>query len=285
MKLIMLATDFSERSDRALRRATLLARETGAAMMVVHAVDDDRPKYIVDRDRENAETLLRRLISTLEEVDTVRAEMRVILGEASEAILLAAREETPDLLVIGPHRRQIFRDVFVGTTAERTIRSAQCPTLMANAAPVGSYQHILMTTDLSDRSQDFVAAYMRLQPARSARQSILNVFDAPMLRLVMSHEIPAEEKAAHLKDQRTKASQKLSAFLVSAEATVFKPILRHEVSNASGEILAAASEAGADLVVVGTQSKKGVERFLLGSVAERVLRDAVVDILALPFGR
>ena len=138
MQHIMVATDFSERSDRALRRATLLARETGAALTVLHAVDDDRPRRIVEHEQEDAEALLTRLTATLQEVDGVKAAMRVILGEASEAILLATREDTPDLLVIGPHRRQIFRDVFIGTTAERTIRSARCPILMANAAPVGA---------------------------------------------------------------------------------------------------------------------------------------------------
>ena len=72
MKHIMVATDLSERSDRALRRATLLARETGAALSVVNAVDDDKPRHIVERERDDADALLRRLTATLQEVDGVR---------------------------------------------------------------------------------------------------------------------------------------------------------------------------------------------------------------------
>ncbi len=281
----MVATDLSERSDRALRRATLLARETGAALSVVNAVDDDKPRHIVERERDDADALLRRLTATLQEVDGVKAKMQVIMGEASEAILQAARENTPDLLVIGQHRRQIFRDIFVGTTAERTIRSVGCPTLMTHAVPVGAYRHVLLTTDLGEASRDAMAAYLKLPLAKQARQSILHVFDVPMLRLFMSHEIPADKKAAHVEDQRAKASRQLSEFLVSAEATDFDPILRCNSTNTSGEILAAAAEAGADLVVVGAQSKQGLERFILGSVAECVLRDARLDILALPSSR
>lgn len=43
MKKIMFATDFSERSDRALRRAVILARAHDAVLEIVHVVDDDRP--------------------------------------------------------------------------------------------------------------------------------------------------------------------------------------------------------------------------------------------------
>ena len=55
----------------------------------------------------------------------------------------------PDLLVIGSHRRQILREVFVGTTAERTIRTAVCPVLMVNASPTTNYQHIMRTSALT----------------------------------------------------------------------------------------------------------------------------------------
>ena len=41
MQRIMLATDFSERSDRALRRTVLLAKAHGAVLDLVHVVDDD----------------------------------------------------------------------------------------------------------------------------------------------------------------------------------------------------------------------------------------------------
>ena len=47
MKQILVATDFSERSHRAVRRARLLAREPGARLLLLHVVDDDRPQRLV----------------------------------------------------------------------------------------------------------------------------------------------------------------------------------------------------------------------------------------------
>ncbi len=54
MRTIMFATDFSERSDRALRRAVILAPAHGAALEIVHVVDDDQPRRIVDHEVNDA---------------------------------------------------------------------------------------------------------------------------------------------------------------------------------------------------------------------------------------
>lgn len=281
MRRILVATDFSERSDRALRRATLLARQSGASLAIVHGLDNDRPPRIVDREQREAETLVRELSTAVQDVDGVECTARVILGEASQAILQAAREDTPDLLVIGSHRRQIFRDVFVGTTAERTIRAATCPTLMANAAPVGPYRHVLMTTDLSEVSRDAFATYMKLEFAKQARQSALHIFDVPALRHALSAELPKGAREAYIEDRRAAAACELAEFLASMEAAGIHPLLRCETNIVSHEILAAAGEARADLIVVGTHSKRRIERLLLGSVTERVLRDSTIDVLAI----
>jgi nucleotide-binding universal stress UspA family protein len=284
MNRIMVATDFSERSDRALRRATLLARQSGASLILVNAIDDDRPQHIFKEEKRQAEALLRELASTVRSVDGVECEARVVLSEPSEAIGQAARDIAPDILVIGPHRRHIFRDIFIGTTAERTIRAASCPVLMVNAAPVGPYRHFLATTDLSEASGNAIAAYSRLKLAEQALQSVLHVFSAPLLHLAVSRAMAKEERQSYIDDERKKASLALSKFMKSAKVSGFKPVLRHEDTTAKAEILAAAEEMRSDLILVATHSKRGLERYLLGSVTEQVLRDSPVDVLAIPPG-
>ena len=282
MEKIVVATDFSERSDRALRRATLLARETGASLALVHGLDNDRAPRIVEREMREAETLLRELISTLQSVDGIKSTARVILGEPSQAILEAARVDVPGLLVIGPHRRQIFRDVFVGTTAERTIRLASCPVLMVNAAPVGPYRHVLVTTDLSEVSREAIGAYAKLNLAEQARHSALHIFDAPALRLALSPELPKDEREDYIEERRAAAGRDLTSFLATTKATGIQFLLRYGANLASHEILEAAVETHSDLIVLGTHSRRGLKRLLLGSVTERVLRDSAIDVLVLP---
>lgn len=281
MKTIMVATDFSERSDRALRRATLLAKRSDAAISLVHVVDDDQPRRIVDAEREATAQLLREQAATLKDVDGVVCHARVILADPFAGIAQAAEEDAPDLLVIGPHRRQALRDVFVGTTAERTIRSVGCPVLMANAPPVGPYRHVLLATDLSEHSRHAANLFTGLDLAPGARLLVLHVFDAPALRLAMSHTLSEEERREHLEEARTEADNALAAFVRNLHGRWSKRIVQYEETSTAHEILAAAEEFTADLIVVATR-RTGLAKVFLGSVAEKILRGSHRDVLAVP---
>ena len=282
MKKIMVATDFSERSDRALRRATLLARQFKATMMLVHVVDDDQPRRIVDTERDEASTLLRQMAATLRDVDDVACETRVILASPFAGIAQAVTEAAPDLLVIGPHRRQVLRDVFVGTTAERTMRSVDCPVLMANATPAGHYRHVLQTTDLSDGSRDALLRFQALGLGEHARTSLLHIYDAPAPRLAFSHSIPQDDQKGYLDDEQRNAALELARFLSSMDLARLPQIVRYEASPAPHEILKAAGEEQADLIVMSTHGRSGLAKMLIGSVTEQVLRTAQIDVLAIP---
>lgn len=282
MKKLLVATDFSERSDRALRRATLLARQFEAKLEVVHVVDDDQPKRVVDADYDQASQLLRQLTETLRDVDGVDCDMRVILAPPFAGIVRAAEELGPDLLVIGPHRRQVLRDVFIGTTAERTIRSVTCPVLMVNASPAGRYRHVLQTTDLSDGSRDALRRLPALGITKNEMTSMLYVFDAPALRLAFSGSIPQEDQTHYLEDEKRAASRDLAKFVIASGLGGCQQVVRYEASAAQHEILKAAAEEQADLIVLSTHGRSGMAKLLIGSVTEQVLKNSTIDVLAIP---
>ncbi|WP_417247940.1 universal stress protein [Celeribacter sp.] len=282
MKKIMLATDFSERSDRALRRATLLAKKFGASLSIIHAVDDDQPSRIVESESVEASTLLRQLQDTVQTVDGIPCESRVVLADAFVGIAQAVDEEAPDLLVIGPHRRQALRDVFVGTTAERTIRSVACPVLMVNAPPVGPYRHVMLATDLSSGSKRAVDTCFDLGLTDGVDVSFLHVYDAPAVRLTMSHTIGPEGKDAYLEELRSDAAKDLAQFVRQTNLRSSRQLVRFWDHAPADEILKATQEHSVGLVVLGTEGREGVAKFVLGSVAEAVLRKADCDVLAVP---
>jgi len=282
MKKILLATDFSERSDRALRRATLLARQFGASLALIHVVDDDQPRRIVEAEQEEAARLLRQMAATLREVDGVACETRVILASPFAGVATAVADLAPDLLVIGPHRRQILRDVFIGTTAERTIRLVHCPVLMVNAAPAGTYRHVLQTTDLSEGSRDALQRFAALDIAGRSRTTLLHVFEAPALRLAFSHAIPKDGEEVYLEDEARKAASELADFVSTAGLADVRQIVRRNATAAQHEILKAAESEAADLIVLSTHGRTGLTKLLIGSVTEHVLRASTVDILAIP---
>jgi len=285
MMNIMMATDFSERSDRALRRTTLLARRFEASMTLVHVVDDDQPRRIVEVETAEAEKLLHELAGTVRGVDGLGCSTRLLEADPFAGIVQASKDEPPDLLVIGPHRRQLLKDAFAGTTAERTIRSVACPVLMVNAPPVGEYRHVLQTSDLSDGSRVALQRFGELPVGEHARNSILYVFDAPALRLGMRDSMSREEQARYLEDEKREAARELSDFMTTAKLRRAERILRYEETAVPNEILKAAAGEEVDLIVLATHGRSGLAKLFLGSVTQQVLRVSPVDVLAIPPAR
>lgn len=212
MQRLLCATDFSERSDRALRRAVLVARAEKAELDLVHVVDDDRPKRLVDHEATDAWALLRQQMATLGSVDGVKGRSDVILADPFEGIVRATEERRPDILVLGPHRRQFLRDAFVGTTAERAIRKVACPVLSVNGPPVSPYRQILLTTDLSEASKAALQRYFDLGIFAAANHAILTVFDVLALRLAMSDSLPREDRDHHVATEAAEARKSLATF-------------------------------------------------------------------------
>lgn len=282
MKKILVATDFSERSERAVRRAALLARQFGATIVLLHVVDDDQPRRIVDAEHEESNALLRQTAATLRDTDGVVCEARVILASSFAGIIQAVEEMRPDLLVIGSHRRQLLKDVFVGTTAERTIRLVNCPVLMVNAPPAGNYRHIMLTTDLSDGSRDALQRVSELRIGEDARNTLLHIFDAPALRLVMVDTMTKVDQDDYLAAERKKAMRDLAGFTSSANFGKAAPMVRYKAKATHQEILKVAEAEKADMIVLSTHGRTGLAKLLIGSVTQKVLRTSSIDILAMP---
>lgn len=282
MKTIMVATDFSEQSDRALRRATLLSRQFAANMVLVHVVDEDQPRHTIASERPKADKLLRDLATTLQSVDDITCESRVLVAAPFAGIAAAVEELAPDLLVLGPHRRQLFSGVFVGTSAERIIQSVACPVLTVNSLPAGHYRHVLLTSDLSDGARDAVLRFATLGIGEHALNSLLYVFDAPALRLALGSTMSSDGMEDYLRFQREDAARDLSIFVASTTAGRAEQIVRQDKTTVPTEILKVAAEIEADLIVIATQSQSGMTKLLLGSVAQKVLRTSPLDVLVIP---
>lgn len=85
-----------------------------------------------------------------------------------------------------------------------------------------------------------------------------------------------------LMDIQNQASEKLinsitSKFGEGIEVTHFS-----EYGDTADGIIACCDEFGADMIVIGTHSRTGIDRFLMGSVAEHVVRNAHVPVLVVP---
>lgn len=285
MSLIIAATDFSTRSQRALRRAGRLARQTAAELTLVHVVDDDQPEALVDLERREADKFMNEQIGSLAELRDLRCRAVVTTGEAFEGILEMAKSASADLIVMGSHRKQILRDIFVGTTIERVIRTGPHPVLMVNTDTELPYRYVVAGVDMSEPSAHAIKTAKALGLVDNANLTVVHAFIAVAKGKLYVANASKDQIDDYVAQERLQASEELIAFLTSQGLRGSRWSHRVEEGGAFEVISNVVEETVPDLVVIGTHGRSGVVKMLLGSVAEEALRSLDVDILAVPPAR
>lgn len=282
MNRILAATDFSPRADLALARAALLARLNQVPLDLVHVIDPDRPRPLVEAEAMLSRDLLERQAERLASEHGIEVGRQLYENEAFLGICNAIEQLEPDLLVIGAYRRRLLQDIFIGTTAERSIRRSHKPVLVVNGQAHGDYTHILAALDLSDNSVAVLRFIRALGLNREAMISVAHLFEAPAIGSLSMCSSTKEEIRQYLAAEQAEASEALEALLQRAEAGRVQRILRPMELPIEREIEKAADELGADLVVIGAGASSGSARMILGSTTLEILRTSRRDILVVP---
>ncbi len=194
-------------------------------------------------------------------------------------ITRAAAELTSDLVVTGSRGRGQLASMLLGSVANEVASHAPCPVLVARSAQVS---RLLVATDGSPSANAIPAwldraGILRDLPADAVAVSIP---DAPAFELVVGlYTLGNERLAAKRRDLRDqyRADAEGIAERLTAIGIPTRPHIR--AGNPAHEILAAASDLGADLIVTGSRGLEGLEGLLLGSVARNVLLHALCSVL------
>jgi universal stress protein E len=279
---ILVATDFSTRSQRALRRAGLIARERNAKLTLVHVVEDDQPRALIELERREASKFLDEQIHSVAELRGVRCSFLIGSGAAFDGIMETARISSAYLIVMGSHRRQLLRDVFVGTTIERVIRSGVYPVLMVNNAVDHAYKRVLAATDMYEVSARAIRISETLGIDDKADLTLVHAFSALAAGKMSLADANANSLNAYVDEERRRANADLSAFIEANQFGDKKWSRYVELGNPFEVISRVVQEKMPDLLILGTHSRSGVQKFFLGSVAEEALRALDVDILVVP---
>ena len=279
---ILVATDFSMRSHIALRRAGLIARERSAILTLVHVVEDDQPRSLIELERREASKFLDEQIHSLAELRGVRCSFLLGSGAAFDGILQTARISSADLIVMGSHRRQLLRDVFVGTTIERVIRSGTYPVLMVNNAVNHAYRKVLAATDMSEVSSWAIRVGESLGINDKADLTLVHAFSALNAGKMTLGDANASAINAYVDEERRRANADLSTFIKANRFGAHKWSRCVELGTPFEVISRVVQEKMPELLILGTHSRSGVLKFFLGSVAEEALRGLELDILVVP---
>ena len=270
---ILAATDLSTRGERALGRALRLRRRFGAQLTVLHVVEDELPEPIASRRAEEARELIDgQLRARGEPPDVEATAVEVAFGTGYAAVIQRAQALGAGLTVLGSHRENTWRDLFLGSTIERVLRQGSTPVLTAKHEPSADYQRVLVAVDFSVYSRRALEFACRLVP--DGEFVVLHGYDLPFAGFLSE---PPPREAVLLEGEILEQMRALLRDLPIAPGRM-RPEVR--LGGALPSVEAAVGEFAPDLLVVGTHGRAGVARALLGSVAERLLRRPRCDVLA-----
>lgn len=283
MKALMLATDLSNRSDRALRRAAQLARQFDCPWTLLHVVDDDQPQRRIELETAQVRRYLDEQLDFFTELAGRAPEVWVEVGDPAQHIADCTRWADIDLLVVGSHRRNPLRDIFVGTTLERLLRTSHVPILLVNRPTEHDYRMPLLALDCSLASAQAARAAHALGLLPETGAKALHAFDPLAGAMLLAAgagagTIPGDYAA----DERRRATAGLDAFLLKEELEGLIDQRLIEEGQPMTALRRVLEREPVDLLVMGTRGLTGMKRILIGSVADAAIRELDCDILAVP---
>jgi nucleotide-binding universal stress UspA family protein len=282
---ILAATDFSTRSNRAVRQAGLLAQASNARLHLVHVVDDDQPPELVNMEQREAERILVEQVSSMPELRDVDCNRNVISGDPFDGILRAAADVSADLVILGAHRRQLLRDIFTGTTIERVMRLGSFPVLMVNNEAQRRYENVIAAVDMSSPSANALQVAVATGLISDAGATLLHAIVAPAKGKLFVGGATQASINEYVDEERAIARDEMAAFVVANDLGKQHWFLRVDEGSPTEVISRAVSELRPDLLVMGTHGRSALLKVLIGSVTEEALRSLNVDILAVPPAR
>lgn len=287
IRSILAATDFSPPGEQAVERAAVLAREHGATLHLLSVMPPitwqavgrvlfEHPliteKQLFDATKKRLDEVAAGCTSR----HAIAVHTHVDIGLPHECIANYTQKQGIELTVLGPHAGNAAKDLFIGSTALKTLHGCTKPVLVAHGSPDQPYRTVLVAVDFSGISQRAIEAAEQLAP--QAEIHAIHVFDALFEGKLRYAGVDEEEIQQYVNSVGHEATEMMNDFLrrLGREGTI-EPSVRN--GHPSRTIIDEAQVVNADLIVMGKHSRTGVEKLMMGSVAESVLSSLDRDLL------
>lgn len=272
---ILLATDLSARSDRALDRALQLAEQHQTKLIVVHIMAPGGGRLTAPSWRRLApdHKLLaeRHLAEDLADCK-VPAEVMILTGDPVKCITEAAETHNCSLIVTGVARDETLGRLLLGNTVEKLARNARQPILVVKSRPRHAYKNVLVATDFSEGSRQALSA--GLSVAGDAPLTLFHAYNVPF----QGKNSPEDSVARSFHNT---AQENAKVFVACTPELNGRPAPKLVLQPGQPEALLSeyVFNERCELVVTGTHGLTGILRTAIGSVAERLLEALPCDVL------
>ncbi|MGE5443231.1 MAG: universal stress protein [Ignavibacteriales bacterium] len=297
IKKIVWATDGSKESDEALNYARLFAQRFNSEIISISVIpmtksllsyysrEPDSELYRwVDKAAEEHKT---RFASIADELSTqgLRFRGEILKGEPNKEIVGLAGSEKADLIVMGKRGHGLIDRILVGNTTIKVLRESNIPVLaVGKKDKEGAIEirNILVPVDTYEKTDSALNYAIDLARNINASISVLYALSAYYYETyyvdVMKNLIKfySDELARRVKEVKLKRGiGDGGTFTLEINTEVIEGI------SPSVTIVEYASSKNTDLIVMNTHGRKGIKRFILGSITEKVIQESPCPVLAL----
>lgn len=286
---ILVPVDGSDGAERASRHALAIAAATGATVEFLHVVDAGGLGALGSRlDPEVVRERGRTILATARELADdagLDATTELREGRSHEEILAYADERGCDLVVMGRRGAGGAADRLLGGVTDKVLRAGRVPVLVVprtdlTAAGSIEYRRVLLSTDGSDCAMAAAEWGARLSAAVGATVHVVSVVDVQAAGGLFDAGGVSESFVEQLESRGESA---VSAMVDRVAAVTDRPVETAVVRGRPHEALARYVEReDVDLVAMGAHGRSGVQRMVLGSVTDRLLRTVDVPVLVVP---
>ncbi len=269
MKRILVPTDFSPQADNALKVAAHIATKNNAEIYLEHSLDlpshlaisgnsSAKPEsiYFIKLANQKFEEVLKR--DYLLDLDIHQA---IGHGEIYDDVQLTVKDKDIDLIVMGSHGTSGFKEMFIGSNAEKVVRTSKIPVLVIkNEYDIFDIKDFVFATDFAEECR---------KPFNQAQKFAKDV-DAKMHLLFVN--TPNDFKTT------AEINGIMANFLKGMNAENYTTNIYCDSSIEKG-ILGFATAIKAQLIGMSTHGRKGLSHFFNGSISEDLVNHANMPVI------
>jgi nucleotide-binding universal stress UspA family protein len=270
MKKILIPTDFSDHAEYALKVAAQIAKKNDGEIILLHMLElphqgsdavgsgSDIPEIMFFKN-----AAIRKLEDLMDEdyLDGIKVSEVVQFELAFDGILKVSQINNVDLVVMGSHGASGYKEMFIGSNAEKVVRNSEVPVL------------IIKKEENDFQVDDFVFASDFADEVKKPFSKVVdfaNKFDATLHLVTIN--TPNNFKSTSI------AEETMNNFLKGFEV---KKVVTHVYNETNVEkgILNFANSIDADLIGMSTHGRKGLSHFFNGSISEDLVNHATRPVV------
>lgn len=297
LRAILVPLDGSVFAEQALEVGASLARKAGAALHLVSvhepipvaAMPLEMPVELSDYDergRSNLADYLESVSARVRESHGLTVTRDVLTGRPALSLCEYVEARDVDLVVMTTHGRGGPSRWWLGSVADGMLRHLAAPVLLLHprdAPHPHQFGHLLLALD-GEIEEPLVEAALALSGTSELPRWVLSRVVEPSVPMLSglaarpAHLPPTwnERRQIEARNHLGRLADRLRARGVNATPQV---LIGRGVAS---QVLGLSKALGADCIVVGTHGAAGMERVLLGSVADKIVRGAEIPVLVAP---